>query len=220
MSRRARRTTMVMSVLFGVVFGPILLFSWKDWRDVLLLGVQHPSVLVDYVWQAVGPARTPTRFATRTPDTLFVAKPGYIPFTGRTATALLQPIPSSTPPYWMSPTTEIHARPSGTPSRVPTPSPTRFVTRTATLIGSRTPTAPSVTQTVVTLRSTPTLVPTDTPRPTETPRPTTPAPTNTRPTSTRRPTKTPTPRPPPTTQAPPPTTEPPPTVAPTTPPYP
>jgi hypothetical protein len=217
MSRRGRRTAIVMTVLFSVVFGPILLFSWKDWNEVLLLGVQHPSILVDYVWNFVMPTTwAPTPVSTSTLEDTSFAAAANLPLLDGTATRLVPSNATSTHPWFYSLTPEDRSRPSSTPSRFPSRTPTRFVTRTATpvtatLIGTRTPTKipTSTLRTTLTLRPTYTLPPTLTPVPTDTP---VPPPTATHPptpTRTRRPTRTPTPKPPP-TQPPPTSTDPPP----------
>lgn len=202
MSKRGTQTILLMTVFFTVVFGPILLFAWKDWREILLLGVQRSPDLVEYVWNALGATGTPTLPSTSIPRIASPTSPflDLVALVNRTP-PVISYTASSTPTLFLSATSDRRERPSFTPTPVPTRTRTRIPTRTPTRIWTRTPTRiPSRTPTLV--PPSPTPQPTDTEVPTNTPRPPTPTP---RPTRTPRPTLTPAPTQVPTNPPPPPT---------------
>ena len=211
MNKRDLQGLRLMLVLFAIVFGPILLFSWKDWRDIIFLGIHRSSDVVDSSWNLLGSNGTPTLSSAVDSLSTPIATADFVSFFGK----LLTPVDISTltPRSTLSgsATNEQRLSSSQTPTRIPsrTPTartPTRVMTRTPTLLPPGTLT-PILTGTPPRLYS-PTPLPTDTPVPTNTPRP---------PTSTRRPTQTPTPKPPPTATQPPIPSDPPPTVVPTDP---
>jgi hypothetical protein len=202
MNRRDLKTFLMMIVLFAIVFGPILLFAWKDWDEILLFGVRRSSDFVDYVWNALDSPGTPTLFSTATSHSASPTTAAYVfAATDTSARSSAPHTASSTRPPFLSATSDERGGPSQTPTRIPTRTrmptriptrtrtPTRIPTRTATFMGtrtltpipSRTPPPPTKTPVPTSTKEpkptdAPTVVPTAPPPPTQAPTENTPYP--------------------------------------------
>ena len=170
MSRKDRLISRIMMAFFMAIFGPVLLLSWKDWRQIIQIG-KRTSALVDSALNLI--RYSPTPFLLFTPTSQYDLPPtaSHTPTLklSATKTPLATYTPSSTYSQFGSGTPNDRSKPSQTLTPIPTR--TSTVVPTATPLASRTP-RPAWT-------NTPTSIPTPRPSNTPIPLPPTPRPTDT-----------------------------------------
>ncbi|HLO32194.1 MAG TPA: hypothetical protein VK249_23800 [Anaerolineales bacterium] len=162
MNRRDRQIFLVMIMLFTLVFGPILLFSWKDWHEMLLMGVRHAAGVDDYAWSAVGFSSTATPIAIETSRSNRPTTAAYIPISGQASISTASLTPASTRTPFLSRTPKDRPQSFQNPALAPSRTPTTRPAATATLVHPTNTPQPAPTDTLV---PTSTRIPSRTPRP-------------------------------------------------------